>query len=175
MAERAGAGIRGIQATGGKREADRRCPVGCAQAEIFGVQITRAGIGSQADDAAKLEGMRLPCPGQIILQVVQTYLEIVAINEALIEPQEGVPRLVGIADDAKTLPRESPEKRIGEIVAEHSGIAESKAFAVVDVRLLRRIAGQKWSAWVAQILERSTPEQQVPAVRGETIIKAGEE
>src|ERR1700738_3180306 len=175
MTDRAGARMRRIQAAGGKGEADRRRPVGCAQAEVIGVQITRAGIAGQADRSPKLEGMRLPGPRQIILQVVQAYLEIVAVNDSLIQPQEFVPGLVGISDDAKALPRKSPEKRICEIGVEHRGIAESKAFAVVDVGLFRRIARQKRSARVAYILECSTPEQQVPAVCCETVIKAGDE
>src|ERR1700692_250920 len=111
----------------------------------------------------------------MILQVVQPYLEIVAIDNSLIKPQECVPRLVGIADDAKALARVSPEKRISDICVEHGGVTESKPFAVVDVSLFRSIAWQEWGARVAQILERATPEQQMPAVRRETIIKAGDE
>src|ERR1700719_3636032 len=101
-----------------------------------------AGIASQTDDTTKLEGVGPLGPRQIILQVVQPYLEIVAIDNSLIKPQECVPRPTPIADHAKALARVSPEKRISDICVYHGGVTQLKPFALRYVSLFPRVAWQ---------------------------------
>src|SRR6266403_1388009 len=111
-------------------------------------------------------------PGEIIQQVMNAHLEIVAIGDALIEPQKSVPRLVVVAHNAEALPRVSPTEGIGESRAKNSGIAEGEPFAMVCGVLLGSVSGQEGGSGVSQILHGAAPEDQVPAVGGETIIHA---
>src|SRR6266403_5533755 len=117
-------------------------------------RVQKAGtrIAREADCRPELQRMSLLGPGKIIQQIVQWHLEIVAVRDALIQAEKRVPWLVGIAHHSEALPRESPVKGIGETWAEDCGVADDKAFAVVNRRLLRSIAWQKGSSWVPQIL-----------------------
>src|SRR5216684_8581344 len=118
------------------------------------MEKTFAGIARQANGRPKLEGVGFLGPRQIILQVVQVHLEIVAIVDALIQAQKCVPCLIvgGITDDAVALPCESPYKRIGKSGANHRGVSEGRPFAVVAGGLLRRVARKEGGTRVEKIL-----------------------
>jgi len=80
-----------------------------------GVQKTRARIAGKANRRPELKAMIFLGPGKVIQKVVHSHLEIVAIGEALIQPQKRVPRLVGIPHHSKTLPRVSQWKEFARV------------------------------------------------------------
>src|SRR5713101_10206243 len=96
--------VHGVQRARGKGKTYRGGPVGSSEAERIGMEKTFAGIARQANGSPKLEGVGFLDPRYVVLQVVQAYLEIVAIVDALIHAQKCVPRLIvgGITDDAET-------------------------------------------------------------------------
>ena len=167
--------VHGIQSACGAGKTYRRGPVCCSDAQVVGVEKTRSGIAGKANSGPELKDMRLLRPGEIIQQVVNGHLEIATVGDALIHPEERVPGLVGITYDAEALAGESPVKRISERGAEHGGVAEGKAFAVIGSGLFGRIARQERGSRVAQILQRAAPEDGVAAIGGETVIDAGNE
>src|SRR5260370_40162435 len=61
---------------------------------------------------------------------------------------------------------------IGESGTENRDVAEDKTFAVINGGCFRCIPWQERSARVAQVLQRSAPEQSVPPVGGETVIES---
>jgi len=64
---------------------------------------------------------------------------------------------------------------IGESGTENREVAEDKTFAVINGGLFRSITWQERSARVAQVLQRASPEQSMPAVGGETVIESRDE
>ena len=140
-----------------------------------GVQKACARIAGKANRGPELEDMILFGPGEIIQQVMRTHLEIAAIRDALIQPQKSVPRLVGITHNAETLPGVSPMEGIGESGAKDSGVAEGEPLAVVGGSLLGSVSWQEGSSGVAQILQGAAPEDEVPAVGSQTVVRAGDE
>src|SRR5712691_4098680 len=88
---------------------------------------------------------------------MQRHLEAVAGGNSLVQTQKLVPLLVRVANDPKTLPRESPMEGVGEGGAEDRNVAKGKPFAVIHGTLLRRIAGQERGSMVAEVLPTDTP------------------
>src|SRR3981189_1045211 len=122
-------GVHRIQRTGGSRKTDRGRPVGGSKAERSGVQIARTGITGEGNGGPELQGMPTFGPGEIVQQVMRTHLEVVAIGNALVQPQKRVPRLVAThgttySIHAITLPRVSPTKGIRESGAKNGGVTQ---------------------------------------------------
>src|SRR5713101_2382800 len=102
--------------------------------------------------------MRAFGPGEIIEKVVNRHLEPMAVIDALVEASECVPRLSGVPNKGRALPREPPLERIGQRWAEDSGVSKRESFAVVQHRLLRRRPRQERLLRVGQILQGAAPE-----------------
>ena len=169
--------ILGVQRARGKGETNRGSPVGCSEAESIGMEKTFARIARQADGRSKLERVGFLGPRQIIPEVVQVYLEIVAVIDALIQAEECIPCLIvrGVTDNAETLPGESPYKRVSKSGAQNRSVSEGKPFAVIARGLLRRVAREERGPRVAQVLRGPSPEQQLLAVRGDSVIDSSDE
>src|SRR4029077_7205623 len=80
----------------------RRHPTGGAQGEVVGMRIAHARVAGDSQVSAKLERVPALRPGEIIRQVVDRELEILAVGDSLIETDEGVPGLVGVTQNAVT-------------------------------------------------------------------------
>ena len=109
-------------------------------------------------------------PREIIVQIVDRCLETVAVGETLIETEESVPFLVGVAKDARTLTGKSPTERIGEGVAQNRCVAHGKTLAVVRQSLYGCRSRQEGGLRVVQILQVSAPEDGVLPVRTQLVI-----
>src|SRR6267143_387821 len=106
---------------------------------------------------------------------MRAHLEIVAICDALIQPQKFVPSLVRIAHNPEALPGESPMKGISERRAKNRGVADRKSFTVVGSGLLGSIAREERGTRVAQILQVAAPKDEMPTVGGEAVIRTSDE
>src|SRR5260370_35287112 len=105
-------------------------------------------------------------PGNVVQQVVNAYLKVVAVGNSLIQSEERVPWLVGIPYDSITLPGVSPAKRIGQRIGQDRRVTKCESLAVIDGGSLWHISRQKWRARVPQILQRAAPENRLFPVAG---------
>src|SRR5246127_322610 len=96
------------------------------------MQVAGARISGDFNRGSKLERVGPLGPGKVIDKIVQRQLEIVAEVNSLIQTQERVPLLVGVAYDAKALASESPMKGVGHGRTENGDISQGKPFAMVD-------------------------------------------
>src|SRR4029077_7783492 len=120
----------------------------------------------------ELEAVGSLGPRNVIQEIMQRHLETVAEDDSLIQSQEFMPLLVGVASEPETLPCKSPMEGIGQGRAEDRNIAKGKPFAVIHDGLFRRSARQERCSLIAEILQRAAPKKSVFAVRGELVIQA---
>src|SRR2546428_4848628 len=114
-------------------------------------------------------------PGEIIEQILNGRLQVVAVCEALIKIVEHVPLLVRVPHETSALASESPMEGINHCGAENGGVSHNKSFAVVFHSLHRRCPRQEGLLWVEYILQSAAPKQSVLAIRGDVVIEAGDE
>lgn len=161
-----------IQRAGCAGEPDGRSPICSSQCDGVRVQIACARIARDSNQPTKLESVRAFAPGNVIDEIVQWDLEIVAKRDALVRAQKFVPLLVGVADQAETLACKSPVKRICDCGTEYRYVTEGKAFTVIGNGLFGGVAGQKRRSGIAHILQIAAPEKTVSAISREVIVEA---
>src|SRR2546428_10146451 len=76
-------------------------------------------------------------PGEIIEQILNGRLQVVAVCEALIKIVEHVPLLVRVPHETSALASESPMEGINHCRAENGGVSHNKSLSVVFHNLHR--------------------------------------
>ncbi len=161
-----------VHGAGTVGDAGWRHPAGSPQCEIVGVQITHPRIAGHADVAANLQTVSSLGPGKIVGEIVNRKLKILAIGDALIETDEGIPGLIGVAQDSVACPRESVMKAVDGAGTDHVGVADGEPLAVVINHGFRRCAWEEGFAQVVPVLKVPAEEQSVLAGGVEVIVEA---
>src|SRR5579864_195722 len=139
------------------------------------MQIADARIARDADVSTELKGVGPFRPGKIVDEIVHGKLEIVAIDESLIETNECIPWLVGVAKNSETLAGESPAEVVDDGGTEHGGVTESEALAVVVENLFGNASRHEGLLRIVQVLQRTAPEQAVLARSIEMVVELDDE
>src|SRR5216684_4769221 len=103
------------------------------------------------------------------------HLETMAIGDSLVEPEESIPRLIGIADECSALASKSPMKSICQGVAQYRRISNREPLAVIQDSLLWGSTREKRRLRIAEILKGAAPEQNLLSVGGKVVVHAGDD
>ena len=93
-------------------ESGRRHPVGRTLAYTERVLVADAGIAGESYVGAELERVLTPGPGEVVQQVVNRGLGIVAVDNPGVEPVEDIPFLARISQNSRALTSEAPVQRV---------------------------------------------------------------
>src|SRR5208283_248370 len=127
----------------GVGEAGTGKPVRIGLAAAEGVVQIAFLIAQEGKLQSDLPGVASVYPGNIVREIVHRTLERGRARDALIEGQEVIPLLGGIADCAEALANEAVAETVDERRSNHRGIADNDSLVVIHGVLFRRSTRQE--------------------------------
>lgn len=167
--------INRIERAGAICDSGRRHPTGSAESEVIGVQVAHAWVASDAKVASELEGVGALRPGEVVGEVVDGELKVLTVGQSLIEADESIPGLIGVAEDAITGACKAIVEAVYGIGPDHRGVADGEAFAVIIDDGFRRRARKEGFAEIVDVLQISAPEQGLFSGRVKMEVQPGDE